>query len=108
VNAARIASIIAAAYLSTVAACRSGPCPPDTEVRGSPQAGQQSCEYQDSNGLSVKHGPFAEWYANGRKRTAGSYRHGKPDGLWLYWDESGRKTAEREYRDGTIVEDRKF
>jgi hypothetical protein len=83
--------------------CRKGPCPPDTELRGGLQAGQQSCEYQDSNGLSVKQGPFIEWDAEGHKRTEGSYRDGKQEGRWTYWDESGRKILEREYRDGAVV-----
>ena len=87
--------------------CRKGPCPPDTELRGGPKAGQQSCEYQDSNGLSVKHGPFVEWDAEGRKRTEGSYRDGEQEGRWRYWDESGRKTLEREYRDGAVVSEAK-
>ena len=93
--------------LLTTLGCRKGPCPPDTELRGGPQAGQQSCEYQDSNGLSVKHGPFVEWDAGGHKRTEGSYRDGKQEGRWTYWDESGRKTWEREYRDGAVVAEAK-
>jgi antitoxin component YwqK of YwqJK toxin-antitoxin module len=102
----RGALVTAAVCLSGALGCRAGPCPPDTEVRGSREARQQSCEYQDSNGVSVKHGPFADWYPDGGKRSAGAYRHGKPDGVWRYWDESGRQTVEREYRDGDVVAER--
>jgi hypothetical protein len=102
----RSARLLLAAALLGVTACRRGPCPPDTELRGSPQAGQQSCEYQDSNGLSVKHGPFIDWHPNGRQRSAGSYDHGKQTGRWTYWDENGRILSEREYRDGQLVEER--
>jgi hypothetical protein len=94
---------LALCLLFAALGCRKGPCPPDTELRGGLQARQQSCEYQDSNGVSVKHGPFVEWDSEGRKRTEGSYRDGKQEGRWTYWDESGRKTLEREYRDGAVV-----
>jgi phenylacetic acid degradation operon negative regulatory protein len=90
--------------LSLGVACRRGFCPPDTELRGSQKAGQQSCEYQDSNGVSVKHGPFVDWYENGRKRSEGGYDQGKPDGTWRYWDADGHLTEERAYRGGTPVE----
>jgi len=63
--------VIVLCLLVSTLGCRKGPCPPDTELRGGPQAGQQSCEYQDSNGVSVKHGPFVEWDADGHKRTSG-------------------------------------
>ncbi|MET0152159.1 MAG: hypothetical protein ABW298_06085 [Candidatus Binatia bacterium] len=98
----KMAPLIICASLALLG-CRRGPCPPDTELRGGPQARQQSCEYQDSNGMSVKHGPFVEWDADGRKRVEGSYRHGQQEGHWSYWDESGRKTIEREYHDGAVV-----
>jgi len=100
--------LAATIVLSALAACRTGPCPPDTELRGSPQAGQQSCEYQDSNGVAVKHGPFTDWYSSGRKKSEGSYQQGKQDGHWTYWDEAGRKTAEREYRSGEVASQKTF
>jgi len=87
------------ATLLGATACHWGPCPPDTELRGSQRAGQQSCEYQDSNGTVVKHGPFIEWYANGNKRSEGRYEHGKRAGRWTYWDEQGRAT-QRDYGAG--------
>ena len=98
----RIAGLLFCLLLSALA-CRQGPCPPDTELRGGFQARQQSCEYQDSNGVSIKHGSFIEWDAEGRKRVEGSYRDGKQEGRWTYWDESGRKILERDYRDGAAV-----
>jgi len=98
--------MLLAAALLGVPACRRGPCPPDTELRGSRQAGQQSCEYQDSNGLSVKHGPFIDWYPNGRKRSEGNYERGKQTGRWVYWDENGAMTTAREYRDGALSGER--
>jgi len=98
----RIAGLLPCLLLP-VLACSRGPCPPDTELRGGSQARQQSCEYQDSNGVSIKHGPFIEWDAEGHKRVEGSYRDGKQEGRWTYWDESGRKILERDYRDGAAV-----
>jgi YD repeat-containing protein len=78
----------------------------DTELRGSPAALQQSCEYQDSNGLSVRHGPFFEWHPNGRKKSEGHFVHGKQEGEWTSWDQDGNVIAERDYRDGQVVADR--
>ena len=94
--------------LLCVASCRRGPCPPDTQLIGSQKMTQQSCSYQDSNGRVVRHGPFIEWYVNGQKSNEGTYEHGKEQGLWTYWDESGRKIAERDYKDGAIVTEKKF
>lgn len=98
-----------AVWLALVAgACKSGPCPPDTQLIGSQKMTQQSCSYQDSNGTIIRHGPFIEWYLNGQKSNEGTYDHGKQQGLWTYWDPSGKKVAEREFRDGQMVAEKKF
>jgi len=99
---------LAVAVLLAAVACKRGPCPPDTEIIGSQKMTQQSCSYQDSNGRVVRHGPFIEWYVNGQKRDEGRYDHGKQVGLWTYWEEGGRKTAERVYRDDEVVSEKKF
>ncbi len=98
----------ALALALAAAACKSGPCPPDTQLIGSQKMTQQSCSYQDSNGRVIRHGPFIEWYLNGQKSNEGSYDHGNQQGLWTYWDPSGRKVAEREFRDGQLVAEKKF
>lgn len=88
--------------------CTRDPCPSDTGLIGSERSGQQSCAYQDSNGVVVKHGPFIEWHPNGQESMEGTYRNGKQDGHWTFWNESGRKTFERDYREGEMVAERKL
>jgi hypothetical protein len=109
-NQARVnhTAIVPLAAALLAAACRGGPCPPDTELIGSQKTTQQSCSYQDSNGRVVRHGPFIEWHANGRKSEEGSYRHGKPDGHWTYWDENGREIVERDFRDGELLAEKRL
>jgi hypothetical protein len=103
-----MARVVLLLLLVVAFACKSGPCPPDTQLIGSQKMTQQSCSYQDSNGTVVRHGPFTEWYVNGHKSNEGTYVHGKQEGVWTYWDESGRKTEEREYKDGEIVAEKRF
>lgn len=57
--------------------------------------------------MVVRHGPFTEWHANGQKSVEGRYDRGKQVGRWTYWDEAGRKTGEREYRDGAVIGEKK-
>lgn len=37
----------------------------------------------------VEHGPSFAWYENGRKRSLGAARHGRPDGVWKWFDAEG-------------------
>lgn len=65
--------------------------PPDTKpapiVKGHRTAG-------------VYHGPVEIWASPSVRQAAGECRHGKPEGRWTLWDESGTKVAELTYRDG--------
>ncbi len=44
----------------------------------------------------VENGEKKVWYPNGKLRYQGEIKNGKPDGIWVFWDEQGVKT-EKEY-----------
>jgi len=41
-----------------------------------------------------------ERYENGQKKSEGTYKDGKEDGLWTWWYENGQKWCEGTYKDG--------
>ena len=43
-------------------------------------------------------------YLGGKTEFEGSYKAGKADGKWTYWDKEGRKVSEGIYRDGLWTE----
>lgn len=53
-----------------------------------------------SKTAGVYHGPVEIWASPSVRQAAGECRHGKPEGRWTLWDESGTKVAELTYRDG--------
>lgn len=53
-----------------------------------------------SKTAGVYHGPVEIWSSPSIRQAAGECRHGKPEGRWTLWDESGIKVAELTYRDG--------
>jgi len=59
--------------------------------------GQKKSEgtYKDDK----KDGLWTWWYDDGTKRE-GTYKDGKEDGLWSYWYENGQKWEEVTYKDG--------
>ena len=54
-----------------------------------------------------QHGPFAEYYANGKPRRKGKYKAGQLHGKLTTWDQEGEKTVQH-YRDGQPVEKQKL
>lgn len=46
-------------------------------------------------------GVFETFYANGTKLCFGTFRNGKPDGIWRFWDEKGKLVQERIYANGS-------
>lgn len=50
----------------------------------------QYCESTSTDGKRTRHGAFAQWYPNGRRLKAGSYRHGAKHGAWITWYASGQ------------------
>ncbi len=55
-------------------------------------------------GEPVRVGRWTEWYPNGTKRFAGSYRDGEPTGDHVWWHENGQKQLVGRYQDGERVD----
>ena len=51
----------------------------------------------------LKNGPWKWWYANGQLGISGQYQDHRQHGTWKYFDEAGKQTEVREYRDGELV-----
>ena len=49
-------------------------------------------------------GLWTKWYENGQKELEGNYKDGKKDGLWTSWYENGQKEVEGTFKDGELVE----
>jgi len=43
-------------------------------------------------------GPVFSLYGDGKKKEEGTYKDGKEDGLWTYWNKDGQKWRERIYK----------
>jgi pimeloyl-ACP methyl ester carboxylesterase len=56
------------------------------------------CNYRSN----TKEGPYKEWYANGRLKFEGRFRHGRQDGASTSWYDDGQKEAEEHWRDGQL------
>lgn len=64
----------------------SASCPPGATLLGDrpPKGFALWCEQR-----GVKHGPHATWHPNGRPETAGLYRDGQREGIWLRYSVKG-------------------
>ncbi len=73
----------------------SASCPPDATLKGArpPKGFMLWCE-QDG----VKHEPQATWHRNGQPATAGVYRHGQREGVWLRFSAKGDLEASAAFR----------
>ena len=47
----------------------------------------------------TKHGPWIEYYNNGKKKSEGSYNNGKREGQWKFYDNDGNIEQEGSYDD---------
>jgi antitoxin component YwqK of YwqJK toxin-antitoxin module len=109
-----------AALLLTLTSIDPFICPPGTAHAGAPppEKYEEWCErpdpagrprrhglartYYDSGALWTEsnwadgelHGPFIEWYRNGKVARQGEYRDGKKWGLWALWYEDGSQAEE--------------
>ncbi|MGZ3699135.1 MAG: toxin-antitoxin system YwqK family antitoxin [Bdellovibrionota bacterium] len=67
------------------------------------KASRQCFQRKDATGKWVNHGPYIDWYPNGKRAMTGFYKLGKKDGRWTTYDEKGRKTSEKEFENGVEV-----
>ena len=47
-------------------------------------------------------GPVFSLYEDEKKKEEGTYKDGKPDGLWTYWYNDGQKKGELTFKDGKL------
>lgn len=53
-----------------------------------------------SDASTIKHGPYTEWYPNGKKFKEGRYEDGKQVGEWVTYSNDGKKAKSGAYKDG--------
>ncbi len=72
----------------------SGPCPAGTTLRGAPppDGRAQWCERR-----GAKHGPWTEWYADGRVKSRGAFADGQMTGRWVHYQPDGAVADEGNY-----------
>ncbi len=46
---------------------------------------------------TLNNGTLTLWHFNGQKKMSGTYKNGKPDGVWTNWYPSGKKSAVMPY-----------
>ncbi|MEX0642756.1 MAG: hypothetical protein WD468_08655 [Pirellulales bacterium] len=52
-----------------------------------------------SQGKDLRHGPWKEWYANGKPLQEGYYQNDKKSGNFIFWHENGQMAVTGEYKD---------
>ena len=48
-------------------------------------------------------GTAVDWHENGQKAFEGTYKDGKPDGIWTTWDEDGNNVQKATWKDGQHI-----
>ena len=76
-------------------------CPSGSKLVGGipPDDEEQAC-WETVNGEQVKNGPMIIYRPNGYVMMEGNYTHGKQDGEWTLYYESGAKKSIDHYKDG--------
>lgn len=59
--------------------------------------------YRNEQGEEVRHGAIRQYHGNEALHTVGRYWHGKSDGTWTRWDDTGRKTGQAIWRKGERI-----
>ena len=64
--------------------------------------GMKKSEGSYKNGK--KDGLWTLWYLNGQKYREETYKDGKYDGKWTTWHDNGQKWFEGTYKDGKVID----
>lgn len=66
----------------------------------------------ESEGLMLsgmlQHGAWKGFYPNGKLNFTGSFLNGKKDGVWIFFDESGKKFVEQIFQAGSLLSSRRL
>ena len=60
-------------------------------------------EFEGSYKDGKKEGLWTYWNENGQKKYEWNYKDGEEDGLKIYWYENGQKWYEGTYKDGKLI-----
>lgn len=52
-----------------------------------------------SDASTIRHGPYTEWYPNGKKFKEGRYEDGKKVGEWVVYSDDGKRAKTGAYKD---------
>ncbi len=75
------------------------PCTEGGNLKGIPVIkGNRQC-YQKKNreGKYINDGKFIQWHPNGVVAIEGAFKAGDKTGTWYFFDEKGKKTAEKNF-----------
>ena len=104
-------AIVLALTLGVPSACAASAilCPSGTTPNGetTPDVREAWCELKWHD-KTVQHGPYRAWWPNGKLGTSGQYDHGKAEGKWTGWYESGELQGEEWFESGRKVKSRYF
>lgn len=78
------------------------PCSDAGDLTGLPSIkGNKQCyQRRAKDGRWLDHGQFLQWHPNGTVAIEGTFLDGAKTGVWTFYDEKGKKTAEKFYKDG--------
>ncbi|MEY4111383.1 MAG: hypothetical protein RLZZ46_1739, partial [Bacteroidota bacterium] len=48
------------------------------------------------------------YYANGNLNYVGAFVQGKKDGIWIFYDEAGKKFMEQKFQGGNLLSSRRL
>lgn len=77
-------------------------CSPDTKQIGGPRSFFEAsgCVKFGSDGSRIFHGPYVAYWPNATKQAEGQYEQNRRSGKWTFFDQSGVKTGETEFKSG--------
>jgi len=56
----------------------------------------------------IQHGTWKGYYANGNLNYVGAFVQGKKDGIWIFYDEAGKKFMEQKFQGGNLLSSRRL
>lgn len=102
VRRAVAAMMTAAMILGTSCAITTKPCSSRGDVGWVPEVkGDQICYQQvRKDGTFVNHGAYKRMHRNGKIALEGQFVNGYKQGIWIQYDENGKKVRERYFEKG--------
>ena len=96
-------STLALVAVLAAAGCASGPkaCQEGGDTSWYPPIkANKRCTQKQIDGKWLNHGEYKEWSTAGQVLLEGQFVKGKKEGLWIQYDESGKKVAQKWFENG--------